>query len=146
MGYDKTKTHKLKIGLIIAVLVFIIGIIFMTKITDLFVGTDEIEAAVVETYETQSSIHTHNPGGWKMNIEWLDLEGTVHTEGNLANKDGLDVGDTCIISVDAKTHSRRVPSKVGSILMFVIGVCFCGGSLAYAKVVLGFGNNKYKNK
>ena len=137
MRLDKYRIQKGKIGFCILCIFFLMGIGCITKIADLFTKTEEIEAMVVNAYETSSSVHTHNPGGWKMNIEWVDLNGNVQTEGNLRNKSGLEAGDTYTILVDAKTQSRRVLSKAGSIFMFVMGICVCGGSIILTKFCFG---------
>lgn len=137
MKLDKDKIRKGKFGFFILCLFFLLGIVFITKIVDAVTKTEEIEAVVVKEYKTNASVHTHTSGGWRMNIEWEDLNGTVQTEGNIVNKDRLEVGDTYTILVDAKTQSRRVLSKAGSIMMFGIGVCFCLGSFALTKILYG---------
>lgn len=70
-----------------------------------------------------------------MNIEWTDLEGNVQTEQNITGSSELEVGDAYSIQVDARTHSRRVPSKTGSIVLFSLGILFCVGSLLMMKVL-----------
>lgn len=42
-------------------------------IFNLFTETVEIDAVVTHTCETQHNVHTHNPDGAKMDIEWVDL-------------------------------------------------------------------------
>lgn len=72
-----------------------------------------------------------------MNLEWVDLNGEVQKEGSLANRAGLKVGDTCTILVDAKTQSRRVLSKSGSVFAFVLGIIICMISLKFTAFFYG---------
>ena len=116
---------------------FFIGLAFMLKITDLFTESVEIEAIVTNTYESDHNVHTHNPGGPKVNIEWVDLEGEIQSEGNILNDAGLTEGDTYIISVDAKTQSRRVSSKPAAMIQFVLGIISCALSLIFIQLCYG---------
>lgn len=126
MGLDKNKIKKGKLGFFFVSLFMIMGIIFMLNIFDLFVESVEIDAVVSHTYETESHHvgKTHTNGGPKMNIEWIDLNGEVQTEGSLYNRDYLEEGDTFPILVDAETQSRRVLTKGGSIVCFILGILF----------------------
>ncbi len=72
-----------------------------------------------------------------MNIEWIDASGEVQTEGELINKNGLVVGDTFTIQVDAKTQSRRISGRIANIFMFGLGVLFCVASYKLTKLIYG---------
>lgn len=139
MKLDRNKIQKNKFGLMMLCIIFCVGLLFITKITDLITEIVEMEAVVTHTYDGQYSAHSHlyTPTGSKMNIKWIDLNGEVHTEGNLANKEHLKVGDTCTISVDAKTQSRRVLSKSGCACMLTLGISFCVVSLKLLKLFYG---------
>lgn len=91
---------------------------------DLQIETDEIEAVVVKSWYS----HNSKQKGWKMNIEWVDLDGNMHSDGSLSNPDQLDVGDSYTMLVDAETHSRQIISTEGNIVIVVMGVCLCSGS------------------
>ncbi len=97
----------------------------MSKIMELQIETEEIKAVVVKSWYSHNAKHRD---GWKMNIEWVDLDGNMHSYGSLSNPDQLDVGDSYTMLVDAETHSRRILSKEGNIAMVVMGVCLCSGS------------------
>lgn len=127
MQIEKIKRHK--VLFIILCIIFLFGIGSMTKIFDLLIEAEEIEAVVTKSWYGHNTNH-HN--GWKMNIEWVDLDGNTHIEGSLSNPDMLDVGDECTILVDEETHSKRLLSLKGNIMMFVMGVCLCGGSFILA--------------
>lgn len=137
MKLEKYKIQEGKIGFIILCIVFFIGLILITEITDLTTETVEIEAVVTHTWERGYYVITRKPRKPKMNIEWVDLNGEVQTEGSLANRKHLNVGDTCTISVDAKTQSRRVLPKAGCIFVSVLGVLSCIVSLKFLKLFYG---------
>lgn len=124
MKLSKYKIKKNKFWFIILCVVFFAGIGCITKITDLMIETSEIEAKVVHTYVSHNVKHASH-GKPKMNIEWVDRSGNQHVEGNLLNKNHLVVGDTYTILVDAKTHSRRILSKSGNIIMICSGIFLC---------------------
>jgi len=134
---DKYKIKSEKMGFLGLCFLLLIGLAFMLKITDLFAETVEIEAVVTDTYEAHHNVHTHNPGGPKKDIEWVDLNGEIQTEGNISNREGLSEGDTYTISVDAETQSRRVSSRLGSVIQFVIGIICCVCSLKLMKLFFG---------
>ncbi len=137
MKLDKYKVKKHIVLFFVLSFLFLTGIICSLKIFDCFIETDEIEAVVTHTFETNHNVHTHNPGGDKMNIEWVDLDGEVQTEGSILNREALSEGDTYTILVDAKTHSRRVTGKVGSVVLFVVGVICCGASIKLINIAFG---------
>lgn len=123
MKLSKHKMKERKFCFILLGVIFLVGIALLTKISDIVTETREMEARVIRTYESHSGRYSH--GGPKMSIEWLGRNGEHHTEGNLANMNHLVVGDTYTILVDAKTQSRRVLSKSGSIFMFITGIFLC---------------------
>lgn len=137
MKLDKYKIKKSKIGFLGICFFFAVGLLFVAKIFDFFTETVEIDAVVIHTYETRHNQTTHNPGGSEMNIEWTDLNGEIQKEGNISNKDNLSEGDSYTISVDAETQSRRVPSKTGSVILFVIGIVSCMVSLKMMQLFYG---------
>lgn len=109
-------------------------LLFMSKISDLFVDSVEIEAVVTKTYRSSGRAGS---GGAKMNIEWVDLNGDTQTQGTMQNGYGLEVGDIYTILVDAKTHSRMVTSPTGSVCMFLGGLLGCIFDLLAMKVLYG---------
>ncbi len=137
MKLDKYKIKKHMVLFFVLSFLFLTGIILSLKIFDCFIKTDEIDAVVTHTFETHHNVHTHNPGGAKMNIEWVDLNGEEQTDGSISNREALSEGDTYTILVDAKTHSRRVTGKVGSIVLFVIGVICSCISIKLIKIAYG---------
>lgn len=108
------------------VLGFVVGLIFAARILDFAVKTDTVNATVTKTYEARKKHGKRVP---RVNIEWTDLEGNLRTEQNITGSSELEVGDAYPIQVDAKTHSRRILSKAGNLVMFALGVAFCIGSL-----------------
>lgn len=132
MKLSKYKIKKRKCWFIILCILFLAGIGCITKIADCVTETQEIEARVIHTYEGHNSRYSRKAP--KMNIEWLDRNGNYHTEGNLANENHLVVGDTYTILVDAKTQSRRVLSKSGSIFMVISGIFLCVVCLWMVKI------------
>ena len=129
MKLSKEKIKKRKAMFFFLCFGVLVSFIFIGKIFDLTTETTKINATVTKTYRTRVSRKGHHVRRPKMNIKWEDAKGKVHTEGSLYNKTDLKVGDAYPIKVDAKTHSRIVPSKSGSIVMCLLGCCFlamCG--------------------
>lgn len=137
MKLEKYKIQEGKLGFICLCLLFFIGLILITKLTDLTTETVEIEAVVTNTWERRHSGFVREPIRPKMNIEWVDLNGEVQTEGGLANRRRLNTGDSFTISVDAKTQSRRVLSKAGCAFLFALGSFCCIVSLKLLKLFYG---------
>ncbi len=108
------------------VLVFVVGLLFAAQIVDFAVKTDTVNATVTKTYEVRKK---HDKRAPRVNIEWMDLEGNLQTEQNITGSSELEVGDAYPIQVDARTHSRRILSKAGNLVMFALGIVFCIGSL-----------------
>lgn len=62
MKLEKYKIQEKKFGFVVLCIMFLIGLVSMTKIADFMTETVEIEALVVHTYETPYNRFTHNPG------------------------------------------------------------------------------------
>lgn len=135
MKLDKYKISNGKFGFFALCFFFIVCILIMTKISDLFVDSVEIEAVVTNTYLDYRGKGNPRP---KMNIEWTDLEGDIQTEGNMYNEYNLEEGDTCIILVDKETHSKITNSATGSIILFFIGLIGLIIDLIFMKFLYGF--------
>jgi len=139
MKLDKYEIRQNKFLFVVLCFVFLMGVICVSKITDLTVKTVEKEATVVKTYilKSRRGGFVYHSGGPHMNIEWIDASGEVQTEGSLFNKNGLVVGDTFTIQVDAKTQSRRIYGRTANIFMFGLGVLFCVSSYKLLKLIYG---------
>lgn len=139
MKLDKYKIRQGKFVFIVLCFMFLAGIVLMSRITDLAVKTVEKDATVVKTYVLSSSggrSHWHkSSGGPHMNIEWTDAGGEIQADESIFNKDGLKVGDTFTILVDAKTQSRRIYPTAGNIFCFVLGILFSVGSFMLIKLL-----------
>ncbi len=139
MKLDKYKIRQNKFLFVLLCFLFLTGVIFVGQITNLTVKTVEKEATVVKTYilKSRRGGFAFHIGGPHMNIEWIDASGEVQTEGELINKNGLVVGDTFTIQVDAKTQSRRISGRIANIFMFGLGVLFCVASYKLTKLIYG---------
>ena len=135
MKLDKYKISNGKFGFFALCFFFIVCILIMTKISDLFVDSVEIEAVVTNTYLDYRGKGNPRP---KMNIEWEDLQGDIQTEGSMYNEYNLEVGDTYIILVDEETHSKMTNSVSGSIVLFVIGLIGFIFDLIFMKFLYGY--------
>lgn len=119
MRLDRGKISRDKLGFFFICLGLLCSLLFMTKIYDLNIETTEVQAVVTNTFKGSGKNSSHGP---KMNVEWVDLNGEVQTEGSLRNSFGLEEGDYHTILVDAETQSRIVLTPAGSITMFVLGL------------------------
>lgn len=119
MKLDRGKISRDKLGFFFICLGLLCGVLFMTKIFDLNIETTEVQAVVTNTFKGSGRNSSRRP---KMNVEWVDLNGEVQTEGSLWNRFGLEEGDYYTIIVDAETQSRMVLTPAGSITMFVLGL------------------------
>lgn len=117
MEYKNKITNIITFAALIIML--FVGIFFMTKISDLKVEADTIEATVTKSWRSQKFKRQRS---YKMNIEWYDLEGNICKAGNRHNPNRLSAGDTVQIKVDKATHSRIILSMSGVIVMFIMGV------------------------
>ncbi len=143
MKLNKYKIQQHKISFVFFCAAFLVGLFFMTQLTDVLTRTVEIQAVVVKTYEVphigrigHRGVVGHS-GGPHMNIEWIDAEGEVQTEGSIFNEDGMAVGDTFTISVDARTRSRRIVSREGSLFISGLGLAICAFTLWIIRLLFG---------
>lgn len=127
---DKVKKHKL--GFFFLWLGVLCGIILMTNIKDIVTDTTEVTAVVTKTFNGSGKAGSAGP---KMNIEWQDEDGDIHTDGSLSNTEGYEVGDLVTIEVDKETRSRRVISGNGSVVLFVLGLVTTITCLILLKIV-----------
>ncbi len=140
MKLDKYKILKHKLAFFFLCFGLLISLLFITKISDLWTESVEIQAEVVKTFRSSGA---PGSGGPKMNIEWVDLDGEVQKEGSLYNGYRLEVGDTYTIRVDTKTQSRRVLEPAGSIVLSGIGLM--GAILFLCLMKVNFGKSKISN-
>lgn len=123
MFLDKKKIKKNKFLFFLLSFGVFIGIILLAQVVVMFTETTKVTAVVVNEYRTGSSVN-HTPYGSKIDVEWEDEDGDIHTEGNLANEEGLSIGDEIQITVDADTQSRRILDYKGIIVLTLTGLGF----------------------
>ena len=142
MFLDKEKIKKDKFTFIIISFGVFIGLILLAQVVAMFTDTTKVTAVVVDEYYGGSSAN-HTPHGSKIDIEWEDEDGDIHTEGNLANKDGLSIGDEIESTVDAETQSERILDYKGMIVLTLTGFGFI--LLFGWGLVCTFGKEKKEN-
>ena len=125
MFFDREKIKKERFLFWLSVWGVSMGLILWAIVLNMFRESTTVTAEVVDEYVSGSSVNHHSYGS-KINIEWTDADGDLHTEGNLANSKGLTVGDTLQIQVDADTQSQRILDGPGKLVMFLLGAGFVG--------------------
>lgn len=123
MFLDKKKIKEDKFCFFIISFGIIVGMILMAKVVTMFTDTTKVTAVVIDEYYGGSSVN-HTPHGSRIDIEWEDVDGDIHTEGNLVNEDGLSIGDEIEITVDAETQSERILDYKGMIVLALTGLGF----------------------
>ena len=139
MRLDRNEIKKNKFGFTFICFGLIISIMIMLNINNLFTESEEIEAIVTKVYKDHRGHGKPRP---KMNIEWVDLNGDIQTEGSMYNKYRLSVGDTYIILVDKETHSEMTTSPTGSIVMFIIGLLGLIFNLFAMNILYGYDKSR----
>ncbi len=138
MFFDREKIKKERFLFWFSVWGVSIGLVLWGSLLNMFRQSTTVTAEVVDEYESGSSVNKH-PYGSKIDIEWMDEDGDIHSEGNLSNPKGLTVGDTLQIQVDAATQSERILDGPGKLFLFIAGAVFVG---LYSYPLLSFRKGK----
>lgn len=123
MFFDRKKIKKERFLFCFSIWGVFMGLVLWGVLLNMFRQSTTVTAEVVDEYESGSSVN-HHPYGSKIDIEWMDDDGDIHTEGNLSNPKGLTVGDTLQIKVDANTQSERILGGAGKFVLFLGGAMF----------------------
>lgn len=138
MFFDREKIKKERFLFWFSVCGVSMGLVLWGVLLNMFRQSTTVTAEVVDEYVSGSSVNNH-PYGSKINIEWMDEDGDIHSEGNLSNPKGLTVGDTLQIQVDAATQSERILDGPGKLFLFIAGAVFVG---LYSYPLLSFRKGK----
>ena len=138
MFFDREKIKKERFLFWFSVWGVSMGLVLWGVLLNMFRQSTTVTAEVVDEYVSGSSVNNH-PYGSKINIEWMDEDGDIHSEGNLSNPKGLTVGDTLQIQVDAATQSERILDGPGKLFLFIAGAVFVG---LYSYPLLSFRKRK----
>lgn len=138
MFFDREKIKKERFLFWFSVWGVSIGLVLWGSLLNMFCQSTTVTAEVVDEYVSGSSVNKH-PYGSKIDIEWMDEDGDIHSEGNLSNPKGLTVGDTLQIQVDAATQSERILDGPGKLFLFIAGAVFVG---LYSYPLLSFRKGK----